>query len=77
MRPIDETFRDALKAASEGIYRMPISRAELRQLKDYELVMGTTNPDVATFVPGAAIMLDGVKTEAPPAFELHVKDTMR
>lgn len=76
MRPIDEMFRDALKAASEGMYRMQINRAELRQLKDYELVTGTPNPDIATFVPGAAVMIDGVKTEAPPAFELHVKDVL-
>lgn len=64
MRPIDELIRDAAKASSEGKDHILISRAELRQLKDYELVMGTDNPDVAVLIGD----ITGV--------QLHVKDSL-
>jgi hypothetical protein len=76
MRPIDEMMRDAVKAASDGVYRMLINHAELRQLKDYELVTGTENPNVATVRDGAAVMSYGERLEAPPAFELHIVETL-
>lgn len=47
MRPLDELLRDAGKAASEGRDHLLINRQELRQLKDYGLVIGTADPNVA------------------------------
>jgi hypothetical protein len=64
MRPIDELMRDVAKAASAGKDHILISRAELRQLKDYEMVVGTTNPDIAELVGDTT----GVR--------LHVKDVL-
>lgn len=64
MRPIDVLMTDVVKASSEGKDHILINRAELRQLKDYELVMGTDNPDVAVLVGD----LTGV--------QLHVVDNL-
>ena len=39
-----------------------VAAAELRQLKDYELVVGTSNPDVAVFAgPDAPAVPAGFK----------------
>ena len=64
-RPIDELLQDAFKAAGDGLGHLMITRAELRQLKDYELVVGTDNPNVARFVETIAV---------PTGFQLHVVD---
>jgi hypothetical protein len=77
VRPISDLIIDAAKAAGAGVDHMAINRAELRQLKDYELVSGTDNPDVAVFAPLVATIVDGKRVEAPQAFQLHVVETMK
>ncbi len=47
MRPIDELLADARHAAANGVRQLLINQQELRQLKDYEMVIGTENPNAA------------------------------
>lgn len=62
MRPLAELMEDAEKAASANVMQLLITAAELRQLKDYELVVGTSNPDVAVFAgPDAPAVPAGFK----------------
>lgn len=69
MRPIDELMRDAENAAAAGIGHLLINPAELRQLKDYELVTGTANPNVALFALPNPMRL-------PPDFHLLVQEVL-
>ena len=68
MRPIDELIRDAQREAGNGKEHLLINQAELRQLKDYDLVVGTDNPNVARFTE----IIGGV----PTGFQLHVVEVL-
>ena len=58
MRPLDELQRDAWKQVTEGNSFIVINRAELKTLKDFGMVTGTSNPNLAQSVYTFGVAID-------------------
>ena len=65
MRPLDELQRDAWKQVMEGNSFIVINRAELKMLKDFGMVTGTSNPNLAQSVDTFGVAIDFIIKDDP------------
>jgi hypothetical protein len=74
VRPLDELVADAVKVASAGLDQLVIKRGELRMLKDYDMVVGTDNPNVARFCDNVTVTHNRERITAPTNLMLVVTE---